>query len=150
VSRLRTLTLAGGAVCVAAQFVRPEVRNEPWLTSQALESRVAVPAPVKAILQRSCYDCHSEETHWPWWSAIAPFSWLLARDVGRARHAMDFSNWDGAPSRGQEKLDGICELATSGEMPPSRYTWIHKGSRLSPGDAEILCTWSHSVRRPSP
>jgi hypothetical protein len=140
------LALALGLVFVGIQAFPPERRNAPLVGGAGLEAAVRVPPAVSSLLRRSCYDCHSQEVRWPWWSRVAPASWLIASDVAAARHAMDFSRWD--PSRGREKLDGVCELARTGEMPPGRYTVVHRGTRLSKTEAELVCSWAVGAGSP--
>jgi len=77
-----------GAVFVALQFVPVDTSNPPATVD------IEAPADVKEILQRSCYDCHSNETRWPWYFRIAPFSWLAAHDVEEGREHLNFSEWD--------------------------------------------------------
>lgn len=86
----------------------------------------------EAIARESCYDCHSNETDWWWATSIAPFSWLTQRDVDMARSRFNFSEWEGGPSLAlvQEMIDG--------QMPPQRYTLIHRGARLTGEEKQIL------------
>ena len=74
---------------MAIQFV-PVVRENPPITAP-----LAAQAELAQVLERSCYDCHSNQTRWPWYASVAPVSWLVARDVDRGRHELNFSAWDG-------------------------------------------------------
>jgi Haem-binding domain len=126
---------------VAIQFVRPERTNPP--VDPSLEVRA--PANVQAILERSCYDCHSSETRWPWYSNIAPMSWTLVHDVEEGREEMSFSHWNSYSARDQEHLrEEICEQVEDGEMPLKPYTLMHPRARLSDEDRRVLCGWSSS------
>lgn len=75
----------------------------------------------------ACFDCHSNETHWPWYSHVAPFSWLVQRDVDRARAALNFSEWHMRPSKAVDALPSLCE----GAMPPAPYRRTHALARLT-------------------
>jgi mono/diheme cytochrome c family protein len=86
----------------------------------------------EAIARESCYDCHSNETKWWWATNIAPFSWLVQRDVDGAREEFNFSEWDGQPS-----AEAIQE-AIDGEMPPFQYTLIHPGAKLTDTEKQTL------------
>jgi hypothetical protein len=141
-TRERRLALGLGLAFLAIQAIRPERTNATHAIEQGLEGRGRVPADIRALLHRSCYDCHSQEVRWPWWSEIAPGSWLIASDVKAARHAMDFSFWKA--SREGVRLEGMCELASAGDMPPSRYRLLHPGTRLSKDEAARLCAWTQS------
>lgn len=82
------------------------------------------------LVQRACYDCHSYETVWPWYTYVAPISWLTQRDVDEGRGRLNFSNWGpGAGDSGE-----TTEVVREGEMPPIYYTWMHPSARTS--DAE--------------
>ncbi len=86
----------------------------------------------EAIAKESCYDCHSNETKWWWATNIAPFSWLVQRDVDAGRSHLNFSEWDGEPS-----AEAIRE-AVNGEMPPIQYTMIHPGAKLTDAEKQTL------------
>jgi hypothetical protein len=134
------LALLGIASVVRGQFRQAGERPDP---SYGLGSRVAVPAAVMSTLRRACFDCHSEETRWPWYARLPVASWLIERDVKAARGQLNLSRWTqyNAFDRA-ELLDKACELATSGAMPLPRYRMIHRDARLSPADIARLCEWS--------
>ena len=98
----------------------PQVTADaPWPTAEA-----------EAIARESCYSCHSNETDWPAYSYVAPMSWLVRRDVDRGRAALNFSEWSD-----ESEPDDAAEEVEEGSMPPSQYTMIHRGARLT--DAEV-------------
>jgi mono/diheme cytochrome c family protein len=102
----------------------PPVSGEPaWDSPQT-----------RAVAVTSCFDCHSNETHWPWYSNIAPFSWLLQRHVDEGRRKLNFSEWG---SGGQES-DEIVQSVRSGEMPTWDYQLIHPDARLSGADEQAF------------
>ena len=93
------------------------------------------PTPSRAAIAReSCYACHSNETDWPAYSYVAPFSWLVRRDVEDGRDELNFSTWD----RDDGEADDAVEAILEGSMPPDRYTMIHRGARLSDEEADRL------------
>ena len=129
------------AVVFAIQFV--PVKQENPATRAGFE----VPVRVKEILQRSCYDCHSNQTRWPWYSRVAPVSWIVAWDVSEAREEMNFSEWERlGPERQVEMMAEIWEEVEEGEMPLWYYLPAHPDARLSSGDREILRAWSKQGR----
>jgi hypothetical protein len=81
----------------------------------------------RQIAQKACFDCHSNETIWPWYSNIAPMSWLVQRDVDVARSRINFSDW----GRISVEVGEIIEIVSEGEMPPFQYLLMHPGARLS-------------------
>ena len=132
---LRVLFVVLVAMFAALQLVRPERTNPPVDSSSRIDAHVSVPADVAAILERSCRDCHSNETRWPWYSHVAPVSLLLAYDVREGRDEMNFSEWgDYDAETADEMLEEICKMVTDGEMPLMPYTWLHPDARLSRAD----------------
>ena len=121
------------------QLVPVESTNPP------IESEIVAPANVMAILKRSCYDCHSNETVWPWYSKIAPISWLVAEDVHEGREELNFSTWNQYKASKQgAKIEEIWEEVEEDEMPLWYYVLLHQSAELSDGDREILQAWSKS------
>lgn len=100
------------------------------------------PPEVAAILRRSCYDCHTNETRWPWYSRIAPASWLMARDVRKGRSRFNMSEW-GDLEEEDRKLDkeNAWDQIQEDHMPPWFYLPMHPDARLTRKDKQILKTW---------
>jgi hypothetical protein len=98
---------------------------------------------VAAILKNSCYDCHSFETKWPWYSYVAPVSWYVVRDVDAARASLNFSDWphDDA-GRARKRWRHIADEVENGEMPPPNYTRMHSHARLDVRQREELVKWA--------
>src|SRR5712664_3174329 len=87
------------------QFIRPAKTNPPIDQAQTIEAQTQVTPQVEAILDRSCNDCHSNKTRWPWYSNVAPVSWLVVDDVNEARRVLNFSEWGRLdPDRQRKKL----------------------------------------------
>jgi len=128
---------------VAIQFFnRPDMSTTTEITPGHITKVMTVPANVESILKRSCYDCHSDHTVWPWYSSIAPASWLVGDDVVKGRKKMNFSQWDKMPTAKQEaRLNEICEEIKSDEMPLPPYLILHGDAKLSQADKDILCGW---------
>ena len=108
--------------------------------------RQAIPASelpvwpqVGAVLNRSCMDCHSSHTVWPWYSYVAPMSWLVEKDVRRGRDRLNLSEWNGYTLQQQkELLADIASAVKNREMPLPQYTLIHRGSKLSDADTDLV------------
>ncbi len=146
------LVLAGAGVlflaAIGIQFVPVERTNPRIDPAQTVERQVFVPATVKAVLDRSCKDCHSDETRWPWYAHVAPTSWLLTHHVARAREEVNFSEWGQYdPDSARDILIEICRQVKRGAMPIGQYTLIHRSARLSPQDVDALCAWTRDVRK---
>jgi mono/diheme cytochrome c family protein len=128
------------AVLVLIQLV-PVPRSNP-----AVEEEVAAPPQVKEILRRSCYDCHSNETVWPWYSRVAPVSWQLAYHVREARRHLNFSTWNRYDAgKRSHKLGEVWEEVEEGEMPLPIYLPMHPGARLSQADRDAIRDWVAST-----
>ena len=136
------LALLAIASVVRAQFRQPDEVVDP---AYGLSARAAVPAAVMATIRRACFDCHSNETRWPWYSKIPIASWLLERDVKEARGQLNFSRWaQYNPFDRAGLLDKVCELATAGKMPLPRYLMLHDEARLSQTEISQLCAWTQN------
>ena len=109
---------------------------------------LTMPPEVKSLLGRSCTDCHSNRTIWPWYSYVAPSSWLVERDVRRGRNRMNLSNWPQYSLKQREELlADIASAVKNREMPLPQYTLMHRGARLSDRDTDILYQWARLERR---
>lgn len=122
---------------VAIQFV-PVGRSNPSITAEAPATPEA-----RAVLRSACYDCHSHETVWPWYSRVAPFSWLVTRDVRKGREELNFSTWDHYTIKEQvKKRKKSWEEVEEGKMPLWFYLLNHRDARLSVEDRVILRSWA--------
>lgn len=130
---------------IVIQFFRPDRTNQPEVLADTLEASTDVPPDVDAILSRSCVDCHSNRTVYPWYSNVAPVSWLVANDIRDGRGQVNFSVWNTYDtSKKVRKLDAMCEQVEKGDMPLPSYLWIHRNSVLRPGDSETICNWTEA------
>jgi hypothetical protein len=136
-----------GVGVVAMQFVaRPDRVNPAEDPRVALSSRLHVPTEVQAILDRSCNDCHSNRTVWPWYTSVAPVSWLVAHDVAEGRRHLNFSEWGTYPVKRQAaKLEMISAEVDKGDMPMKPYVLMHSNAALTEADKDRLCDWAASV-----
>ena len=136
------------AAFIAAQFIPVNRQNPAEDPSRSLDAKEHVPPAVKTILSRSCQNCHSNETSWPWYSYVAPASWMIAHDVHAARKKMNFSKWgDYTAEKREEKLEEICEQINEGDMPDPKYLWLHRSARMSRSDRETVCQWTEDSRQ---
>ncbi len=128
---------------VAIQFYRPDRIAPPLVEAETLEASTQVPETVEKILTRSCNDCHTNKTNYPWYSQIAPASLFLASHVDDARRHLNFSVWNTYETRRKRrKLDEICEQITERYMPLPSYLWIHWSAKLSDEEVKTLCDWT--------
>jgi hypothetical protein len=136
------------AIFIAIQLAPIERANPTFDPKLRIERHVNVPPEVQAILDRSCKDCHSDETVWPWYSRVAPASWLLANHVREGREQMNLSEWGAMDSdAAKDVLTELCRQIKKGKMPVPSYVWLHRSAALSPADVTTLCTWSDATRK---
>ena len=140
---LRRLTYAALAIAVLIQFIRPAQTNPSVNPHNEISAVVPMNPNVTSILNRSCNDCHSNNTSWPWYSKVAPVSWLVTRDVNEGRRELNLSEWGTyAPQRRSKLLAKMCTEAREGEMPMLAYSVMHPKARLTTSDIQALCSWA--------
>jgi hypothetical protein len=136
------------AVFVLIQFIRPE-KNLSAATpgSQDLIVMHQPPTEVRDLLQRACYDCHSDRTHYPWYAEIQPVGWWLADHVQEGKEHLNFSTFGGYSLKRQEhKLDEVIEMVREKEMPLASYKLTHGDARLTDAEIRTLTAWAEQVR----
>jgi len=144
--RAGTVVLAGLLMWTIASAARsysraPEQPGPP--AGPIFGSDPAVPAPVRSALRGACFDCHSNETRWPWYSSMPVVSWLIEHDVSEGRAQLNFSTWhDYTTFERADLLDKVCEKAAKREMPLWQYRLLHPDSRLDPSAVAAICEWS--------
>jgi Haem-binding domain len=138
--RLKQAAIVLVVVLVGAQFVRPERTNPQTDASRTIQSHVGTASGLGAVLDRACSDCHSNGTAWPWYTQIAPLSWLMAYGVREGRKAVNFSEWAAyQPEQQRALLSVSCRDVSEGKMPGRPYTLLHPEARLSAQDVETIC-----------
>jgi cytochrome c551/c552 len=132
------------AVLLAAiQAIRPAKTNPPVDETKTIRANADMSPDVAAILERACNDCHSNKTTWPWYSQVAPVSWLLVGDVNDGRKDLSLSDWGTYdPKKKARKLQKIYEEVKTGGMPLRSYLLLHPAARLSDSDKQTLCDWT--------
>ena len=132
-------------VFAGAQLVRPGRANPAIEPGHTIQARVGTSSELVAVLDRACSDCHSSATRWPWYTQIAPASWLMTYAVTEGRRAVNFSEWAGYPPEQQRQLLlESCKDASDGKMPGA-YTVLHPEMKLSARDIETICTAARDV-----
>ena len=143
--RRRRAIVAGLVILVLgiSAWLRPETNPPAADPSLALEARAAVPPPVLSLLRRACFDCHSNETRWPWYAFVPPASWLVAHDVKEGRGQLNFSRWgEYNPFDRADMLDEMCDLVSTKRMPLWQYRLLHDEARLTDAEQSTLCEWT--------
>lgn len=144
---LKILVIVVVAAFVVLQFFRPDFTNPPIVAGQTLEDKTAVPEPVKAIFKKSCNDCHTNLTEYPWYSKIQPSAWFLKDHIDEGRRKLNFSTWGTYDSGKQRrKLAEVCEEIQAKEMPLPSYLWVHWDAKLTEAEIKTICDWTEAER----
>jgi Haem-binding domain len=139
IRRVKQAVVVFVVVFAAAQLFRPGRANPATDASRTIQAHAGTASGLVSVLDRACRDCHSNETVWPWYTQVAPVSWLMAYVVAEGRKAVNFSDWAAySPSQQQTLLAVSCDDAMSGKMP-GPYTLLHPEMQLSAQDVETVC-----------
>jgi hypothetical protein len=138
---LRVVLLLLAGVFVVIQFFQPDRSNPP------VRAEIAAPPEVKAVLRRACYDCHSNETVWPWYSYVNPMGWLVGGHVPEGRAHLNFSEWETLETQKRYHMkQEILEVLEDGSMPLPSYLLLHGDAELSAEDKAVLRRWAEESR----
>ena len=130
------------AIIIIIQLIPVDRENPSTNTELALKA----PPDIMTILEKSCYDCHSNNTNWPFYSYIAPVSWLIASDVKNARKHLNFSEWNNLPAAKKAKSkEEIIEEVSEDEMPLPIYLIMHSAAKLSDEQKMKLKEWAEKT-----
>jgi hypothetical protein len=147
---IKNILIAIGIVAIAAgggSLIHPFGAPAASGTNQAIFRGAQIDPETLALVQRACQNCHSQNTEWPWYSHVAPVSWLLAHDVQEARSHMNLSQWQDYPTDDRLRLlSAIGSAVRNREMPPQRYLMLHPEARLSDGERQQLYRWTRTER----
>ena len=138
---LKKIALGLGVLFVLIQLW-PAGRANPPVTSD-----LSAPPEVKDVLRRSCYDCHSNESRWPWYAYVAPVSWFVVGDVNEAREKVNFSRWgEYTDKKRMRAAQEIVDELDQGSMPLPSYLWMHPSAKVSAEEIETIRRWSEVAR----
>lgn len=133
-------------VFIVMQAFRP-AKNTSNDTSKGIFKSYTVPDEVKIILAKACYDCHSNNTRYPWYSEVQPFAWWHGDHIKEGKRKMNFNEFDGYRiARQYKKMEECIKEVKEGEMPLPSYTWIHKDAILTDAEKQTLFNWCETVR----
>jgi hypothetical protein len=148
-TRLPGIVILGAGLIVAISvFVHPFGMAKAQGYDKPLFAGAQIDLEVLQIFERSCQNCHSERTEWPWYSYMAPIGWFIERDVKQGREHMDFSRWDEYDRSGQRDiLTRMSAVLRSRQMPLPRYLILHPGSKLSEEEIATIDEWTQRERQ---
>ncbi len=139
----KRIVLILAVLFVVIQVIRPDMSVPAVDPAKTLHASGEATPEVEAIFDRSCNDCHSYKTEWPWYAQMAPVSWMLASHVKDGRKQVNFSEWTTMPAkRKARKLKEICDQVHEGDMPLKTYLPLHPTAKLSDADRAVICAWT--------
>ncbi len=145
-SRAKRVLLGLLLVLVAIQLIRPARNKTNEVQNADFIKHFKAPAHVAEILKISCYDCHSNNTQYPWYTNIQPVGWLMANHIKDGKEDLNFNEFGNYPKRRQlSKLKGTENSIKDGSMPLSSYTLIHKNANLSRENRAVILKWTSKI-----
>lgn len=134
------------AIFIAMQIIRPARNRSTQLLPTDFTKLYTVPDTVQSVLQKACYDCHSNNTVYPWYTNIQPVGWMLARHIKNGKADLNFSDFGSYTNRRQiSKLKGIANQVKDDEMPIAAYKLMHKNAKLSQAEKKLLMDWANKT-----
>ena len=132
-------------VLVIMQFIRPDKNESGYESIATFENETKPSEEIKMILKNNCYDCHSNQTSYPWYAEVAPISYWLDHHIEEGKEHFNISEWETYTNKKKDhKLEEFIEEVEEGHMPLSSYTWIH--GNLDQDQKEKLIHWVKELR----
>jgi hypothetical protein len=155
---LKTILFVLFLAFVIIQFFQPDKNNQQFDMTHDISTVVTVPDSVHALLKTACYDCHSNNTNYPWYASIQPIGWWLKDHIDEGKSHLNFqefalveprpnSEYNTREKRQDHKLEEVYEQVEIGEMPLKSYTIIHGEAKLKAGQAKMIMDWATSARK---
>lgn len=145
-SSKKKILLGLSLVFIAIQFVHPALNKNSGERPDDFAKLFVVPVGVQSTLKNACYDCHSDNTIYPWYTNVQPIGWMLARHINNGKSELNFNSFGSLSQRKQiSKLKGIVNQVKDDEMPLSSYKLMHSKSRLLPQDKKLLTEWFTAI-----
>ena len=145
--RIKKVLLVTGIVFIAIQFIQPAKNINSQVSATDISKTIPVPDNVQVILKTACYDCHSNNTIYPWYAYIQPAGWLLGSHIAEAKGKLNFDEFGKYSSRRQiSKLDGIANSIKDDIMPLSSYKLMHNSANLSANEKALLINWAQQSK----
>jgi hypothetical protein len=143
----RKILLGIGIAFIVIQFVQPTHNNNIQVSDNDILKTVNVPDSIQAILKTTCYDCHSNNTTYPWYSNIQPMGWMMANHIKEGKEELNFSEFGNYSQRKQlSKLNGIANSIRDDIMPLPSYKLMHKQAQLSKNEKLLLINWAQQSK----
>ncbi|MEO6639476.1 MAG: heme-binding domain-containing protein [Ginsengibacter sp.] len=135
-------------ILIGIQFIKPKKNVSDVMSANDITTKYTIPAHVDSLLKTSCYDCHSNNSYYPWYWGFQPVAWFMNGHIDEGKRHLNFSDFTSYPIFKQYgKLRQIKDEVNSGDMPLTSYTLIHRDAILSDLDKSELDTWVASARK---
>jgi hypothetical protein len=134
------------AALIIIQFFRPEKNSSPVDPATDFIQLTRPSEKISTILTNACYDCHSNQTDYPWYNRISPVAWYLNKHIREGKEHLNYSEYGSLDKADRiRQLVKICEELESGSMPLKSYKLIHRDARLTREDIALICEWTEEV-----
>ncbi len=144
---LKKILVGAFVVFILIQFIRPARNISSQLLPSDISNVVPLPDSVKSLLYTACYDCHSNNTHYPWYANLQPMGWLLADHIKDGKAELNFDEFGSYSKRRQlSKLKAIAGSVKDGSMPIASYTWMHRDAKLLAENNASIIDWAVRTR----
>lgn len=132
---------------IGLQFIRPKKNLATQIAPTDIRNQYDVPANVLSVLEKACFDCHSNNSRYPWYTNIQPLGWYLAHHIDEGKAELNFSEFATYPTKkAHHKIEEVQETLEKQEMPLASYTLVHKDANLTDAEKQLLINWSKSLR----
>lgn len=146
-SLIKKIFLSVLVVFAVIQLIRPGRNKSSSVSATDISKLVSIPDTVQALLKNACYDCHSNNTDYPWYVNVQPMGWLMAKHIRQGKEELNFGEFGNYTSRKQlSKLTGIANSIKDDIMPLSSYKWMHKNARLTKEQKTIIINWVQNLK----
>ena len=146
-SIIKKILIALLGVLIFIQFIKPVKNQSDAVTPNDIFANYQAADSTKQLIRTACYDCHSNNTVYPWYAEIQPLAWWLADHVKEGKSELNFSEFASyKPKKADHKLEEVIEMIQEGEMPLKSYTLIHANAKLSDGQKKAIITWAEGLR----
>jgi len=131
---------------IVIQFINPKKNKADGEQPNAIGNSFAIPSDVKTIMAKACYDCHSNNTRYPWYAKLQPIHWWMDSHIHEGKGKINYDEFTNRSLRYQyKKMEETAELVKEGEMPIKSYKWTHKDARLTTEERTKITSWAQSV-----
>lgn len=135
-------------ILIAIQFIRPSRNKSETLSANDISHKYTVSSYMQTTLQTACFDCHSNNTKYPWYTNIQPVGWWMQKHVNDGKRHLNFSEFlSYDPKKANHKMEEVAETVDEGSMPLDSYLWIHKDAKLSAEQKDSVMAWAKQVQQ---